>query len=244
MGGGIFQDGTTATLQNTIVAGNTAVDCDGAVVSFDNNLDSDNTCNLVAPGDLPGVDPLLGPLANNGGPTQTHALTAGSPAIDAGDDGAAPAADQRGFPRARASDIGAFEFRGADVDGDGFEAESVGGTDCDDTDPAIFPGATDVPGDGIDQDCDGADASKTPSSQQTLRSAWNTAVFTGADGTSPAALAAAIGPRVDSIWHYDATLQVWLVHRPGGPGDPQYLPDHAPHPMPCSSASSRATRWR
>ena len=58
-----------------------------------------------------GVQPLLGPLADNGGPTQTHALLAGSPAIDAGDDTAAPATDQRGVarPQGARSDIGSVE---------------------------------------------------------------------------------------------------------------------------------------
>jgi hypothetical protein len=51
-------------------------------------------------------------LADNGGPTRTIALLAGSPAIDAGDITAAPFTDQRGFPRPAGSapDIGAFEF--------------------------------------------------------------------------------------------------------------------------------------
>ena len=47
-----------------------------------------------------------------------------------------------------------------DADGDGFDAEAQGGLDCDDTDAAVFPGghATEVPGDGVDADCDGLDA--------------------------------------------------------------------------------------
>jgi hypothetical protein len=76
-------------------------------------------------GDLCFADPLLGPLQNNGGPTQTHALLARSPAIDAGNPsgcrdqfGAALTTDQRGFPRfvdgnndgAVRCDIGAFEL--------------------------------------------------------------------------------------------------------------------------------------
>ncbi|WP_223847121.1 T9SS type A sorting domain-containing protein [Hymenobacter montanus] len=55
------------------------------------------------------VDPLLSPLANNGGPTQTMALRAGSPAIDAGGS-SCPATDQRGLVRVGACDIGAYEF--------------------------------------------------------------------------------------------------------------------------------------
>ena len=57
------------------------------------------------------IDPVLGPLADNGGPTQTHALLAGSPAIDAGD--TTSTTDQRGEPRPNAGgngpDMGAFE---------------------------------------------------------------------------------------------------------------------------------------
>jgi HYR domain len=55
---------------------------------------------------------LLGPLQDNGGPTLTHALLPGSPAIDAGDNTDAPLMDQRGVPRPQgaAVDIGAFEL--------------------------------------------------------------------------------------------------------------------------------------
>src|SRR5207249_7364866 len=59
------------------------------------------------------IDPLLGPLQNNGGPTQTMALLPGSPALDAGDNTAAPPFDQRGLSRVVAGriDIGAFEVQ-------------------------------------------------------------------------------------------------------------------------------------
>jgi uncharacterized repeat protein (TIGR01451 family) len=75
------------------------------------NLDSGNTCGFVEPGDLQNTDPLLGPLANNGGPTQTHALLPGSPAIDAGGECIA-FPDQRGVvrPQGAACDIGAYEL--------------------------------------------------------------------------------------------------------------------------------------
>jgi len=55
------------------------------------------------------IDPLLEPLANNGGLTLTHALQARSPAIDHGDR-AAPPEDQRGYGRVGVPDVGAFEF--------------------------------------------------------------------------------------------------------------------------------------
>jgi hypothetical protein len=83
----------------------------------DYNIDSDNTCGLSGT-DIPGVDPLLALLADNGGSTLTRALFVGSPAIDAGNP-AAPgsgglaceATDQRGVARpvGPRCDIGAFE---------------------------------------------------------------------------------------------------------------------------------------
>lgn len=71
------------------------------------------------------IDPNLGPLQNNGGPTMTMALSSISAAIDAGNSAGAPATDQRGCPRnvGLAPDIGAYElFDSADVVfRDGFE---------------------------------------------------------------------------------------------------------------------------
>jgi hypothetical protein len=72
-----------------------------------NNIDSDGTAGLGDP--LDGVDPLLGALADNGGPIKTHALLVGSPAIDAGTAVGAPTVDQRGFTRDANVDIGSFE---------------------------------------------------------------------------------------------------------------------------------------
>jgi hypothetical protein len=69
------------------------------------------------PSDLLNVDPMLGPLQDNGGPTWTMALLPGSPAIDVGDNTDAPDWDQRGegFPRIvnGVIDIGAFEVQPA-----------------------------------------------------------------------------------------------------------------------------------
>ena len=114
-------------LHNTILAGNTAPadrDCGGSPGSNGDNLIGVGsvTCSafLVAKGDLIGtaaapLDPRLGPLTNNGGTTATHALLAGSPAIDAGDD--CTASDQRGAARPATCDIGAFELSTACVTG-------------------------------------------------------------------------------------------------------------------------------
>src|SRR3954469_24380321 len=107
------------TLRNTIVAGNTSDagtrDChvkDQVIASLGHNLDSDGSCFLTAKGDRPKSDPRLGRLADNGGPTRTQALPAGSPAIDTGGAEGCPKADQRGIarPQGAACDIGAFEY--------------------------------------------------------------------------------------------------------------------------------------
>ncbi len=111
-GGGLRRVSGTVNVQNTIIAGNTAPvnpDVVGSINDQGNNI-------------LSG-DAKLAPLANNGGPTQTHALLPGSPALDAGDNAAASSltTDQRGntFGRLRDAasdadttqtvDIGAFE---------------------------------------------------------------------------------------------------------------------------------------
>jgi hypothetical protein len=105
-------------LLNTIIAGNTSTagggDCnveDNIIESEGHNLASDGSCFLTAPGDLPNHNPLLGPLAYNGGPTETQALLPGSPAIDAGATQGCPQYDQRGVARPDgACDIGAYQY--------------------------------------------------------------------------------------------------------------------------------------
>lgn len=105
-------------LRNTIVAGNTSdggpANCHVSaqvIESTGHNLDSDGSCFLTADGDLPQRDPLLGPLAYNGGATETQALLLGSPAIDAGAADGCPQHDQRGIrrPQGAGCDIGAYE---------------------------------------------------------------------------------------------------------------------------------------
>ena len=109
----------SVSLRNTIVAGNAAAtgsaDCNSlGIVRFrsrGHNLASDRTCPFKLPSDLRNTNPRLGPLANNGGPTDTLALLPDSPAINAGGSAGCPATDQRGVPRPPGHcDIGAFQL--------------------------------------------------------------------------------------------------------------------------------------
>jgi hypothetical protein len=79
------------------------------------NLSTDSSCGLSKKTDLAGVNPMLKPLADNGGPTVTQALPRSSPAVNAGGlpaSSSCPSADQRGESRpfGPACDIGAFEL--------------------------------------------------------------------------------------------------------------------------------------
>jgi CSLREA domain-containing protein len=148
-GGGLANDGGTMTLVNVTVANNRASagsgiranggqlvfmtntivanviaggrdNCSGVIRSRGYNLSSDASCGLTQPTDHPNTDPGLGPLADNGGPTATHALLAGSPAIDMGGSSAdgCLSTDQRGItrPQGAACDIGAFELEDGRLD--------------------------------------------------------------------------------------------------------------------------------
>jgi hypothetical protein len=98
---------------NTLLASNTPVNCSGAVAGGICNLSSDASVAFTGTGSRTNINPMIGPLANNGGPTLTMALLPGSPAIDAGAAAGAPATDQRGVarPQGPGVDIGAFEFQ-------------------------------------------------------------------------------------------------------------------------------------
>jgi hypothetical protein len=107
----------TLTLTNTIITGNQWYACErfasgtaANVVSGGNNLVQDASCNPAA-SDLVITDAKIDSLGNNGGPTWTHALLAGSPAIDSANDAACPATDQRGIirPQDTHCDIGSYE---------------------------------------------------------------------------------------------------------------------------------------
>jgi hypothetical protein len=127
-GGGLYvrESSGSPVLHNTLIAGNfrgttgtTRDDVFGALnPGGDYNLIGDGTGmtglsngvngNLVGTAAAP-IDPLLGPLQDNGGPTQTMALLPGSPALNAGDPNQLGVADQRGVPRSGGVNIGAYQ---------------------------------------------------------------------------------------------------------------------------------------
>jgi CSLREA domain-containing protein len=131
-GGGIAnKKPSTTTIANSIIAGNRdmggkAPDCRGSLLSVGYNLiQQTDGCKVkgTLTGNITGKDAKLGPLGQNSGPTQTMALLAGSPAIDAANPakpgsgkGACELTDQRGQPRAVSGagqtvcDMGAFEY--------------------------------------------------------------------------------------------------------------------------------------
>jgi hypothetical protein len=106
-GSAIHREGpATVSLSHTIVSGTGLLGaCTGGPFTGDHNLVADASCASQV------GNAQLGPLTNNGGPTNTHALPAGSPAVNAGT--SCDATDQRGLPRHGACDIGAYEFQGA-----------------------------------------------------------------------------------------------------------------------------------
>ncbi|GAB3708541.1 hypothetical protein GCM10027592_43820 [Spirosoma flavus] len=122
IGGVQKDDAADLTLINCIVAGNIAPgnpQNDGIAgtvnpASTNNIIGTGGTGGLTdgVNGNRIGVNALLAPLGNYGGPTQTHALLPGSPAINAGTSTGAPTTDQRGVARVGATDIGSFESRG------------------------------------------------------------------------------------------------------------------------------------
>ena len=125
-GGGIFVAGDASKVLNTLLANNTAsgsgADVAGSLTSLGHNLigSTNGSSGFGAAGDMLNVDPQIGPLAANGGPTLTCALLPGSPAIDAGTAVGGLPTDQRGIPRpydvptignaVDGSDIGAYEW--------------------------------------------------------------------------------------------------------------------------------------
>jgi hypothetical protein len=144
-GAGVYLVAGDAELHSTIVANNSSEDglraADiaghaGATITGSHNLVIAST--LALPGDTIAGDPMLEPLADNGGGVETHALQAGSPAIDAGENPLGLYDDERGYvcppvgqcveterTIGAATDIGAFEFGAPDrIFDDGFDPEA------------------------------------------------------------------------------------------------------------------------
>lgn len=121
--GGNIEIAESIRMKTTIVANSlSGPNCAGSntIVSEGFNLENTDTCNFIDATDVINVDPMIDPLADNGGPTLTHALLLGSPAIDVADDIDCPEKDQRGAFRpadgdgdeVAICDIGAFEYEG------------------------------------------------------------------------------------------------------------------------------------
>lgn len=97
-------------LRNSIISNNSGGNCTNSPLTNTyegNNLSNDGSCG--GPLEITIADPQLGPLADNGGPTRTHAISAGSPAINGGA-ACSVTVDQRYASRDAQCDLGAFEF--------------------------------------------------------------------------------------------------------------------------------------
>ena len=159
-GGGIYDDtdGGGIALTNTIVANNpTGTDCgDFYPVDGGYNISSDDSCGFNDSSSLQNTDPGLGPLADNGGTTQTMALGGESPAVDiippaTNDCGTAINTDQRHVPRPQnlGCDSGAYEYVSespSNIHGTVCnDANGNGGCDTGGSRPPQVPGSAVVP---------------------------------------------------------------------------------------------------
>jgi hypothetical protein len=165
LGGGVFSSGTV-NATNALIAINIAAtnpDFSGNFNAASHNLLGNNSgsnlaaANPDANGNIVGsstspINPMLGALANNGGPTLTCALLAGSPAINAGTTGTGVSTDERGVLRDSTPDIGAFEFTpvSATLTSGNLIVNGTTGSDTISVDPVSGgPTTFQVTGDGI-----------------------------------------------------------------------------------------------
>lgn len=198
VGGAIFGFGVgTIELENTILAASAlGANCGGVAlfVSNGNNIDADGSCALAGPADQGGVDPLIGPLQNNGGPTRTHALLVGSPAIDAGADVFCPGEDQRGVFRpfdgvgngTATCDIGAFELTDCNGNGqdDALDVLDATSTDCN-TNVVPDDCEIDTDADGVIDDCDNCIDTSNPGQEDTDGNSVGDACEAGVGAIAP-----------------------------------------------------------
>jgi hypothetical protein len=212
-----YADGTL-TMASTILASNAAGDgaahandlgADAALaVSGANDLVMDADPAIALPDDTLSADPMLLPLAVNGGRTKTHALRAGSPAIDAGSNDAELEFDQRGGGFARTSgagtDIGAFEIQRPVDDTlfkDGFDGKTA---------PATVDYAYDD-GDG--------DTNQGPPSSFDPDMLWGNYYMAQPGGEIITRISVAFGPTFPSL--ADGPVTFWLLQDDDGDFDPR-----------------------
>ncbi len=211
-GGDLFVYSSTLTMGDTLIAlgtghtgsENCSIRGGSSFTTLGHNLDDRNQCVAVpAAGDLHDAIVALGPLQDNGGPTQTLALLPGSTAISAGAapcldaGGATLTADARGLPRSSPCDIGAFEGQAATL-----AAPTVTGAPAVGSLLSCSPGATggDAPqtttlewlrdgahvAAGSDYTVTDADAGHALSCKQTVANAFGTASARSAEVAIPA----------------------------------------------------------
>ncbi len=246
-GGGFYLYGVHGAFTNNLVA--FSQDGDGMVVDDSDSATSstftyndwysnaaDDASGYVTTADLATmagnlfVDPDLYDYTLDGDCTNDVLLPNGtSPLIDGGDPSILD-------PDGSVSDIGAYGGPGSEIeddDGDGY-ASAI---DCDDTDATINPGAAEVVGDGIDQDCDGADL--TAADLDKDGDGHDTDAFAGGDDCDDAD--ATVYPGAPEVW-YDGTDQDcdgndsdqdgdgWDVGQDCDDTDPRVSPDAAEVP--------------